>query len=166
MPRRRILKINNPQTENEGFGSVTGDLMIRDLRPVPPPLPTADQLPPELVALPRWISWRYEWKDDDWAKMPESPVTGERKDWPNASVTFEVACAGAQRLEADGVGFNPIAADRYVFLDFNDCLKDGVLDPEVAMWLNHFPGYKEVTPRGTGIRVVVKGWLPRNVTNE
>lgn len=141
------------------------EIVIRDPRPKPPPIATAAQLPPELTALPRWISWRYEWKDSTWAKMPESPATGVSKDWPNASVSFDVARAGAERLGADGLGFNPIAADRLIFLDFDDCLQNGVLDPEVAMWLKHFPGYKEVTPSGTGIRVVVKGWVPRNVTN-
>ena len=134
-------------------------------RPVPPPIPEAAQLQPVLTELPRWLIWRYEWKDGDWAKMPESPVTGERKGWPDATVTFDEARAGALKREADGLGFNPIAADGFVFLDFDDCIVDGTLDPEVALWLRHFPGYVEVTPSGTGLRVVVRGRLARNVTN-
>jgi hypothetical protein len=134
-------------------------------RPVPPPLPTREMIPPALAELPRWIAWSYEWRENECKKQPYSAVTGVRKDWPNASVGFEEALVGAERLGADGVGFNPIESDGLTFLDFDDCILDGDLDPAVETWLKLFPGYKEVTPSGTGIRVAVKGRLPRNVTN-
>ncbi len=133
-------------------------------RPVPPPLPDAAQIPPQLTALERWIAWSYDFRDKGWAKQAFSAVTGVWKGWPNASVHFDVARAGAERLGADGIGFNVTSGDGLVFLDFDDCLQGNALDSQVDMLMKWFPGcYKEITPSGGGIRVVVKGRLARDV---
>jgi len=128
-------------------------------------VPDKKQLPMELVALPRWIGWRYVDVKGKRAKRPRSAVTDIEKGWPKGSVDFEQAHAGVLRHRMDGLGFNPQQEDGFVFADFDDCVKDGVLDPAVQKWLDVLQGYTEVTPSGGGLRVVVKGTLPRNVTN-
>jgi putative DNA primase/helicase len=119
----------------------------------------------ELVNMRRWVGWRYRLDRDKYQKKPRSAVTDIETGWPKSSVDFEKARAGAERQGMDGIGFNPESADGLVFIDFDDCLKNGALDAAVAKWLGALPGYTEVTPSGAGLRVVVRGKIPRNVTN-
>lgn len=123
-------------------------------------LPDPRSVPAELRAMPRWVGWRWKWDRDieNWAKPPCSALTGEERGWPKATVGFDEALQGAARLGLDGIGFRPRVGDGLVFLDFDDCLEGGGLDPAVEPWLRWFPdAYIEVTPSGMGLRVVVKG---------
>jgi hypothetical protein len=148
--------------ETNGAGPVTD----APSRPRAPVVPTADKLPPELVALPRWLCWVYDWRGGpDWAKQPYDPLTGKWKGWQKSTTTLEQARKGAAEFRGDGVGFKPEPDDPYIFVDFDDCLRDGVVDPVVAMWLKFFPTYREISPSGGGLRVVVKGRLPQTITN-
>jgi len=135
-------------------------------KPVPPPLAESSQLPHELTDLPRWVAWLYDLRGGpDWAKQPYTPATGQWKGWQKGATTFEEACKGAVKFHGDGVGFKPEPDDPYILVDFDDVLKDGVLDAVVAMWLKWFPTYTEISPSGHGLRLVVKGHLPYTITN-
>lgn len=137
-------------------------------RPVPPSLPTAAQVPPELLSLRRWCGWRAIWDEskEKWRKPPCSPVTGERVGpvSKNAEhfLPFEEALAGAKRHQLDGVGFVFLREDGFLGIDFDDCrTKEGVIHPEVLTWLRWLPTYKEISPSGTGVHVIGRGKLAR-----
>lgn len=126
-------------------------------------IPTKENLPVELTALPRWLGWRRSGTD----KKPCCAYTGEEVGWPKATMAFDGAREGAIRLGLDGLGFLPDKEDQLVFLDFDDCFApDGALDPAVAAWMEHFQRtYSERTPSGNGLRVVVKAILTKNVSS-
>lgn len=133
--------------------------------PPPIPVPTAEQVPDELRRLTRWVCWNYKWDDDkkDWIKPPYSPRSGP-EEWQKNLVSFDEARSVALRSR-HGIGFKPETTDNFVFLDFDNCLCDGVLDTAVANWLRFFPDtYHEVTPSGTGVRVIIKAGLTKDVS--
>jgi putative DNA primase/helicase len=130
-------------------------------------LPTISQVPAALL-LPRWIVWRLMpgKTGGKSRKVPCSPATGKADNWQASATTIEEALAGASRLgliaPTGGIGFLPKKEDGLVFIDLDDCLKDGVIDPGVKPWLDlWFPkAYAEVTPSGNGIRIIARGTAP------
>jgi primase-polymerase (primpol)-like protein len=146
-------------------------------RPTPPPLPTADQVPSELLGLKRWVGWQAVWDSSrkKWKKPPRSPVTGEcigantpkegKTDWSSHWLTFDEARAGAIKHKLDGIGFVFVAADGYVGIDFDNCVKDGVIDPVVLSWLQWFTGaYVEFSPSRAGIHIIGRGAIAKAVS--
>lgn len=116
----------------------------------------------ELAAWPHWLCWRYE---ND-AKVPKGARTGR-----NASSTapadwapLDVAVGRALR-EGWGVGFvfhgelNPFAG---VDLDHCRDLETGTLAPWALSIVRAFDSYCEVSPSGTGVKIVVRGKPPHN----
>jgi putative DNA primase/helicase len=122
-------------------------------------------VPYKVLSLAHWVGWSFK----DNKKQPCDPVTGVDKGWPDKATTFYKACAGIRRLgEKYRLGFNPKSEDGLVFIDFDDCLDaSGNIDPAVGdyikVWLSDT--YVEVTPSGSGLRVIVAAKLPKNITN-
>lgn len=140
-------------------------------RPVPPSLPTADNVPAELRHLKRWVGWRAQWDESKkkWKKPPHSPVTGKGigavEKYIDHWLTFDEAIDGVHKHGLDGVGFVFKDGDGYVGIDFDDCrTTDGTLDPAAAAWLRWFPTYTEISPSGTGIHLICKGKLSKALT--
>jgi hypothetical protein len=140
-------------------------------------LPDASQIPAELRGLKRWVLFTLVWDDSKQKnkKPPHSPITGEaigatekHKDhW----VTFDEAIAAARRFSNDprfprgvGVGLVFVEADGYVGIDFDDCVVDGKIHPEVERWLRWFPTYKEFSPSLTGVHFICKGRIAKALT--
>jgi putative DNA primase/helicase len=123
-----------------------------------PVFPDPGQIPAELRGRPQWIGFNFKWNGHKWAKPPCSAVTGEEKNWPNSGVTFDEALAGAARLRIDGLGFS---LDGYVGIDFDQCIKDGKIEPVVESWLKWLPSYAEVSVSGTGVHVVCRGSIAK-----
>jgi putative DNA primase/helicase len=74
-----------------------------------------------------------------------------------ALVTFEEACAARDRGRFDGVGI-AMLNDELVALDFDHCVRAGVVDPAVESMLSGT--YCELSPSGTGVRALLRGKLP------
>ena len=144
--------------------------MAQAPRPVPPPLPSRDQVPAELLPLRRWCGWeaRFDESRGKWRKPPRSTVTGEAIAptiaYINHWVTFDEALTGAIEHKLDGVGFIFAEEDPYVGIDFDDCVLDGIIQPAVSAWLQWLPSYAELSPSGTGVHVLGKGKIKRAVT--
>jgi Family of unknown function (DUF5906) len=143
--------------------------------PPAPPLPQAEKVPADLLAVTdRWCGWRYVWdaKQAKWTKPPHSPLTGERigiavkpggQDWSRHWTDLETACAGAKKFKLDGVGFIFVQGDGLRGTDFDDCRdpETGALRPEAAEWVNSFTeGYVEVSPSGRGVHAIDRGTVP------
>jgi putative DNA primase/helicase len=125
-------------------------------------LPSPEKLPPGLLVLSNWLSWRSTKRDGQLTKVPWSPITGKRASTtdPKTWATFDQAAAFADREHCDGIGF--VFTDTpYVGIDLDHCV-----DPTgaVARWafeiVARFGSYTEFSPSGTGLHIFVEGSLP------
>lgn len=124
-------------------------------------------LPPALTARPRWVGWRYHHGAGRWAKVPVDCRTGRP-----ASVTapatwapFPDAVAALARRSGrrpDGVGFVFAAGDGLVGVDLDDCRDPatGAVAPWARAVVRDLDTYAEVSPSGTGVKLVLAGALP------
>jgi len=131
----------------------------------------------------QWVVWRFTWKakEQKWDKPPLR-VNGKpaKANDPGTWVDFATAYRAYRRGGFDGIGYVPTADDPFVFLDFDHVVgPDGVGTwspelramfgggvpepadvPEPAALVAQLGSYAEVSPSGTGIRIVCKGKLP------
>lgn len=131
-----------------------------------------EAIPHELTQWPQWVVWRYEWKADKrnkntgelgaWDKPPYNARTGAlassttRGTWSS----FEDAVAKYHSGDYDGIGFVPSESDPFVCGDFDQYVAAGVVDPKVMAVVHGFASYAEISPSGTGVRLIIKGTLP------
>jgi putative DNA primase/helicase len=123
-----------------------------------------DRIPAELQRLDQWVGWRWEQRKNRWTKPPVAISTGGRAA-VNAPATWcSFQQAGGAYLKGDiaGVGFVLTADDPYTAVDLDHCR-----DPhtgQIAPWAHdiiaRLASYTEVSPSGTGIRILVRGALP------
>jgi hypothetical protein len=143
--------------------------------PKPRALPTLfDAIPPELKALPQWVGWRFSWREGKpgepgkWTKAPcRADGKGAAKSTDPATwATFEQAKASVKRLGFDGIGFVFSHEDQYFGVDLDDCRdkETGQLTPEASGWVKRFGTYCEVSPSGTGVKLIGLGALPEGTS--
>lgn len=122
-----------------------------------------EAIPQELRRLPRWVLWQYVARDGKWTKPPISPHTGQPASVtdPATWATFAEALKVYQRGGFDGIGFI-LTGDGTSGIDLDHCR-----DPqtgELAEWAEAIiakaDSYTEVSPSGTGIRILTCGRLP------
>jgi putative DNA primase/helicase len=152
--------------------------MPNETFPRPTPLPVSpDAIPAELKAMKQWVCWDYKYRPQQnkhpWTKVPADPDLCWRADPtdPTTWTTFERAFAAYQKGQYDGIGFVLAADNRIVGIDLDHCR-----DPETGELGDVMVGqtflsaseivqamasYTEVSPSGTGLRILAKGTLPR-----
>lgn len=123
------------------------------------------EAPAAIRDLPAWVIWRFE-DNPNGAKPRKVPYyanggkrTGEQgapKDVASM-VTFDAAKAAAARRGFDGVGFATLPQFGICALDFDDCITDGKVHPDIEPLL--LDTYAEFSPSGRGIRLFFKGDL-------
>lgn len=124
------------------------------------------QAPDALRELKGWLVWH-------WRQKPGSPkpskmpyyVSGKVRTGTQGSeadraslVTFEEAKAFAEKNDFAGVGLALMPEFGVTALDFDNCVKDGVIDPRVEELTAGT--YAELSPSGNGIRAFVLGASP------
>lgn len=123
------------------------------------------EAPAAIRDLPAWVLWRFEAVPGGGKprKVPYYANGGKRhgeqggpKDVANL-VTFDAAKAAAARRGFDGVGFAALPQFNICALDFDNCIADGRIHPQVEALLAD--SYAEYSPSGQGIRVFFKGDL-------
>ena len=144
------------------------DSLVGDRGRKPPAVEIRPDGVPESLRLERrFVAWSWEWRADrggsgKWTKPPLRPDgTGYAKsDDPATWGTFGDALALVERGRADGVGF--VLGDGWAGADFDDCRDPdtGDLDPGAERLLRLLPSYAEVSPSGTGVKVIGRGRLP------
>ncbi len=119
--------------------------------------------PAALRDMPYWLAWRYEAHAGD-SKPRKVPIyaNGERRYGQQGSpadlaklTTFAVARDAAIRRGMDGVGFAHTREGGVVTLDFDHCVRDGVVDPEVLDLISGT--YAEFSPSGKGVHAIFIG---------
>lgn len=126
--------------------------------------------PDTLKNLRGWLVWNFE--DNKGKKPRKVPYyanggirwggQGMAKDRANL-VTFDDAKAAALAKGCSGVGFALMPEFGITALDFDDCVTDGVIDPQVEALVAGT--YAEFSPSGNGIRAFVVGSLGTGKSN-
>jgi hypothetical protein len=126
-------------------------------------------IPSTLKALPQWVPWDLELRDGKWAKIPKNPRNGENAKANDAGTwgTFEEAFTFHQAHGTSGIGFEFSAAHPFVGIDLDDCRDPDTGDlTELAQeMLARFTTYAEISPSGTGIKLIGIGRLPASGKN-
>lgn len=121
--------------------------------------------PDALRGIPAWLTWRFEPNPGGGKprKVPYYAAGGRRAgqqgspDDQRQMVDFDRALAAAGDRGMDGVGFALQAEHGLCALDFDGCLADGRLHPEVAAVVAS--SYAEISPSGKGVRAFFRGQL-------
>lgn len=128
-------------------------------------------LPKELVSLRAWLVWRLKQVEGEpkprkipyyASGVPRSGVQGSQADRA-AMVTLSEAVSVAKAGKYTGVGLAMLSGQGLVGLDFDNCVKDGVIDPQVSNIVEGM--YTEFSPSGTGIRSFALGELKSGKDN-
>lgn len=129
--------------------------------------PREPDLPPaQLRDLPAWLVWKFEPNEKPGGKPRKVPyyAAGGRRYGVHGApedrhqlVAFDAARAAAARRGYDGVGFAPMGDFGIVALDFDACVVQGKVIPEVADLLDGT--YAEFSPSGLGVRAFFTGQL-------
>lgn len=123
------------------------------------------EAPAAIRDLPAWVIWRFEDAPglSKPRKVPYYANGGKRhgeqggpKDVASL-VTFDAAKAAASRRGFDGVGFATLQQFGVTALDFDNCITEGRIHPDVEPLLADT--YAEFSPSGNGLRLFFKGDL-------
>ena len=124
-----------------------------------------ENFPPDMLALRRYVVWRYEERVGKSAKIPHvADGTGARASstdpvtWRSFEAAARVFLVGGY----DGVGFVFSPGDPYAGVDLDNCRdpESAALDAWASELVATLDGYTEVSPSGTGVHVIVRGASP------
>jgi putative DNA primase/helicase len=149
---------------------------IRPSRPVF----RSEAIPQELQEIPRWVCWAYTWSrtKKKWDKPPRR-VDGRFASSTDAATWCDFGSA-AYAVEScmpcfDGVGL-VLTGDGLVAADLDRCIAEGRagavragelegIDAWALAVVKDLDSYTEVSPSGHGLRIFVRGRLPRGSGN-
>jgi putative DNA primase/helicase len=128
-----------------------------------------EAIPEEIKTLWQWVGWKAAYrpahhKKNPWAKVPKNPETRRNAD-PTASRTwgaFDLAVAYYVTDMADGIGFVLTLDDPYAGVDLDHCRDplSGEIQPWAQAIVDQLQSYTEISPSGTGLRILLKARLP------
>ena len=123
-----------------------------------------ENIPPELKSHPSWVLWRWVERDGKATKPPYQPNGHLAKvDNPSTWVSYSKAITAYESGGFDGIGIVLTANDDFVGIDLDKC-RDPIaksIEPGMAALAGRLPTYCEVSPSGTGIRLIATGSLPQ-----
>lgn len=114
-------------------------------------------LPKELLDLRRWMGFVYSAKDNRWVKPPVSAVNLNSmtanlpENWGSFGDVEQLCDNGHSR------GFTFVCLDtKYVIIDVDDCVVDGILTEKAMKYVKYFDSYTEFSQSKTGIHIVIE----------
>lgn len=123
-----------------------------------------DNIPEEIKNLQQWCVYKLEVVDGNKTKVPYQ-IKGMRASSTDYTTwtTFNVARTAYQDLEGyDGICFMLTEANGIVFIDLDDCIKDGIIEQWALDIVKKFNSYTERSQSGKGLHILIKGKKPRN----
>ena len=145
-------------------------------RPSIPPFTALPSLPAihALRARKQWVAWDFLWRENprspqggDWTKPPFNPKTGTLASHSNPATwgTYDEAADCAQKRGLAGVGYVLSSDDEITGIDLDKCRdpESGNLEPWAAEIIAIAETYAEVSPSGTGIRILSLGKAERTI---
>ncbi len=130
---------------------------------LPEPLPVDfERIPERLRPFNHWVVWKYAVLDSEIKKPPVDPKTGKRASVANPHTWGSFA--DARRAYASGkfagVGIVLTADMGIVGIDIDHCVQEGNVSDAAARIVSAINSYTEVSPSGTGLRIMLEGVLP------
>lgn len=130
-----------------------------------------ESVPDALRNLQGWLLWKFEHPEGATKprKVPYYSNGGRRQGVQGRAedrqqlTTFEQAKAAATRRGFDGVGLALMPEFGIVALDFDNCMADGGVHPDVEKLVAGT--YAEYSPSGKGVRAFMVGQLGNNKSN-
>ena len=124
-----------------------------------------ENFPPDMLALRRYVVWRYEERVGKSAKIPHVGDGSGAKASSTDPATwrgFEAAARAFLIGGYDGVGFVFSPGDPYAGVDLDYCRdpENAALETWASELIATLEGYAEVSPSGTGVHVIVRGVAP------
>jgi hypothetical protein len=120
----------------------------------------------------RWAPWRAVWnaKKQKYDKVPhraDRPEYGISSAKPEQWFSFDTALAAFRRNPERfaGVGYVMTGQHDVVGVDLDHCVEAGVVAPWAAEVVAQLGSYTEISPSGTGLRVMVRGEVPSDWVN-
>lgn len=120
-------------------------------------------IPAELQALPQWIVWNYERKEQRWTKPPRQASSGNLASTTDPATWATLLGARAAMLarSLSGIGFVFTAGDGLAGIDLDDCRdpNTGVIEQWALDIIGRINSYTEVSPSGTGVKIICRAKL-------
>lgn len=133
-----------------------------------------DGVPLSLQALNQWVLWRAVPKERGAGriKVPYQPNGAKASSTdPKTWSDFGAVLAAYREAQGEpngyaGIGFCLTAQDAFFALDYDHVRNPhtGEIDPGVSSLINWVGTYAEISPSGTGIRIIGRGVLGRSIT--
>lgn len=108
----------------------------------------------DLIALPRWLCWRLEWRNGKLTKVPLSGSTGYVTDATNSSTYVRYKDA-AELATRRGFGIGIALGNGLAGIDLDKCRdpRTGAIAAWAVMLIRTFATYSEISPSGTGVKM-------------
>lgn len=122
-----------------------------------------ESIPQQLKDLSQWGCYKLEVVDGKKTKVPYNPTTGKRASStdPLTWVSFGTAQAAYADLDLfDGICVFLTAASGLVFIDLDDSIKDGHIEPWAMDIVTKFDAYTEISQSGKGLHLLIDGTKP------
>ena len=117
-----------------------------------------DRIPEAMRSVNRWLGWNFVNKGGKWTKVPIGK-SNDSATWRDFSTVWTSYQAG----KIDGVGF--ALGDGWAGVDLDECRNsDGELTPLAHEVINAIDSYTEISPTGTGVKIVLHAGLPKGKT--
>jgi primase-polymerase (primpol)-like protein len=118
-------------------------------------------IPQRLKEINRWCYWYPEQKSEEgrFKKIPRNPTEHSRHSWtdPNFGIPFSDANEIFMKYkDIPGLGLVLRPEDRILVLDFDNCIVNGKISPEVMKWVEEFGSYTEISISKTGIHIFIE----------
>lgn len=132
----------------------------------PPPIlaVNVDGLPIPMREYDQWVNWDWLLRDGKWTKVPINPRTGgaAAADTPATWGTYTQAVHAYHAGGLAGLGFVFTAGDPFAGVDLDDCYDPDThtLTPQAALIVAELDSYTEISPRGRGVKVIVRASVP------
>jgi primase-polymerase (primpol)-like protein len=112
----------------------------------------------------QWVNWAWLLRDGKWTKVPINPRTGSTAaaDNPATWGTFAQAVHAYHTGGLAGLGFVFTPEDPFAGVDLDDCYDPAThtLTPQAALIVAELDSYTEISPRGRGVKVLVRACVP------
>jgi hypothetical protein len=119
----------------------------------------------ELTQIDQWVAWKLISRNGRRDKVPFNVATNKPASTSDPNTWDSYAAALRVRTQYNGIGFVFSTDDSYTGIDFDGCreLKTGEIAPWAWTWIQKLNSYTEVSPSGTGVKVWIRGTLPKNI---
>ncbi|WP_202905391.1 hypothetical protein, partial [Luteimonas abyssi] len=89
-------------------------------------------------------------------------INGEKANSTNPRTWTSFYSTWEHEHKFSGIGYVVTENDPYTVIDLDDCIENGVINPEAQSLINAFDSYTEYSQSGKGIHIFIKARKPGN----